>query len=549
MAIRFRRGTKSEFDSNYSANLLEGEPAWCSDTDQLFIGSGSGGAVEIAKQESVTEVSNALDYIEESGAVRIPLTYYGLNNGFVKSDGTLQTHSGYRVTNMIPVSQGDEFYISTIGSSSTFTVAYYTDINENADTALSIQGTGTNQIFQIIIPSGVVGMRVTCIYDNISYLEASFKYSDIDELKKDISDINSTLHRTSMTFTLSTGFVKSNGTLDTASQNYRYTNLIEVRPGEKYHIKTYASSSTLAVAYYQTSSGNADTTVSIVGTGADQEIDVIIPENISYMRITCTYAQISYLDFCYRYSYDDIISNVSTSLDNIQTQIKNIGKNYTLSKRKGCVSFIFDDGNANDSQIKTLFDSKNKKCGFAIYSADNRYKDYSNEGFEILAHAINQIPASATESDVRTILKTAYATVKNLTGACHGWVTPYSYLPEAFRPLVYDYYEYGYTISKGDVSTPSDACMAVNSLSYELWRTNLESLSIAEIKSIMDYAKANNKMMCIYGHGALMGTSSYWTLNDLEELLDYCNTIELEILPPYECNLDYFSYKHNESLA
>lgn len=52
MAIQIRRGTKAGWDSNKS-NIVAGEPAIATDTEQVFVGTGSGTYVELASTDYV----------------------------------------------------------------------------------------------------------------------------------------------------------------------------------------------------------------------------------------------------------------------------------------------------------------------------------------------------------------------------------------------------------------------------------------------------------------------------------------------------------------
>jgi hypothetical protein len=223
--------------------------------------------------------------------------------------------------------------------------------------------------------------------------------------------------------------------------------------------------------------------------------------------------------------------------------------NLLLKKRRASVSFIFDDGDSNDSQIKTIFDNHNKKCGFAVYSpVNNRYVQYHSAGYEILAHASAPV-TSPTEAKERTQMLNAYNAIVTAVGECHGWVTPSSALADEYKPLVYDYYEYGYTIYKGAVATPSDAAMTKSLKSYGLWRSSLQSLTLAEQKAIVDYAYANNLMICFYGHSAAIDTTDNLTTANLNDLLTYCDTVGIPVVLPYKSVCDFFAFRHNEDVV
>lgn len=418
----------------------------------------------------------------------------------------------------------------------------------------------SNGYKEITIPANATGVLFRIhVESGQSYSDKHFKVIISDKLNKqqtinEISEINTEIgqiytggEKTIDLVYNSNGYISSiTGEITTGG--YNYSDPYAVKPGEKYKYVSNGSTSTFAFAMYANSTDTkADMTKSIPGDGTTNEKTVVIPEGINYIRM------------CYSTggTADHSLKKVIPSLDNLAINMQDVdnkiaaldvtGVNYTLIKRKPCVSFIFDDGNANDATIKGVFDTKNKKCGFAIYTGSSTYKNYYDQGYEILAHAVNPISGSATDEEVLAILRTAYNTVYNLVGECHGWVTPSSAMPTAKIPLVYDVFEYGYTISKGDVITPSDAVMAKTIKSYELWRSSIESLSVAEIKAILDYAVSNNAMVCIYGHAANLGNT--FTTSDLAEIIDYCDTNGIEVLRPYECTLKFLSFRHNEDIV
>ena len=232
--------------------------------------------------------------------------------------------------------------------------------------------------------------------------------------------------------------------------------------------------------------------------------------------------------------------------DLLKKELLSTGLN--LKKRRASVSFIFDDGVAGDVSIKAIFDNHSKKCGFAVFSPiAGRYKTYYDEGFEILAHASASI-SNPTEASERAQMKTAYDDVVALVGECHGWVTPSSALADQFKPLVYDYYEYGYTVYKGNIATPSESGMTKDLKTYALWRSSVESITLAEQKAIIDYAVANNLMVCFYGHAYNLNTGGNLTTENLGALLDYCDTVGIDVMLPHESVSNFFAFRHNEDL-
>lgn len=335
------------------------------------------------------------------------------------------------------------------------------------------------------------------------------------------------------------GYISSS-TGSIVSGGYSYSDMIPVYTGEKIKYAAYGSASVFVLAMYATASDTAaNTTLSVKGDSSTSEKIAVIPNGINFVRIcfNTDYANSAYIK--------EILPSLNYLYDQIST-IKRVDDNVVIKKRKATVSFIFDDGNAKDADIKAIFDSHNKKCGFAVYAPVNsRYAVYSEEGYEILAHATSPV-SDPTEAKIRQQLNTAYNAVVEAIGYCKGWVTPSSVMDEEFRPLVYDYYGYGYTIYRGSAATPSDACMSKTLKTYGLWRSSLQSLSLAQQKAIIDYAVANNLMVCFYGHAADLDGTDYLTTENLNALLTYCDTVGINVELPYNSVRNFMAFRHNE---
>ena len=221
----------------------------------------------------------------------------------------------------------------------------------------------------------------------------------------------------------------------------------------------------------------------------------------------------------------------------------NINGGITLCKRNAVMSFSFDDSPEEDATIKAIFDDFGLKCGFAVISIPDRYKTYYDQGFEIMAHG--NLPSEWTESSLRNLIESDLAAFANKNIKCYSWVTPSSELPIALRPIVYEYFEVGYTQYMGNSITPvSDAVMGLDFKSYELGRISLQdsNATLENMKAAIDYAVANSKMIHIYAHAASITSAKLQLLRDV---LTYADG-KIEVLTPIKACRKYYAYRFNE---
>lgn len=279
-----------------------------------------------------------------------------------------------------------------------------------------------------------------------------------------------------------------------------------------------------------------------LGTSTIAPFSTKIPNNASYIYISLNKNTEPYIYINGVYSYEiDVEQRVTkgskkpVSGDAVYN-FTNIS--YNLVKRKSVVSFIFDDNNAADVNMKKYCDDKGVKCGFAIVSMSDRYIDYYNEGFSILAHG--DVPSGGwNETNLRSLINTDLTMMNNAGIMCKGWVTPSSELPVELRPVVYDYFEYGYTIYKG--ADTQDVYMPYNSKSYALWRSNMDNLTEAECKAIIDEGVMNNAMVCFYSHTNI-------TEAKFKAIIDYA-LAHSQVMAPDDAVGYFFAARHNEDLT
>jgi hypothetical protein len=533
------------------------------------------------KPSSVIKIDSLKNVVEEldenafgnhADYSNIPITW---SLGYVQaSNGTIKTATtgSYYYSQLIPVDENTICKIKTGGSQNVFTVAMYTSDNTTtADLTKSILGTAAEQNLEFVVPDGIAYIRITNNITTAAQPEAmkafvaadyvlnklkehESKIQELSELTDSLEDRMPSLEQegstTRYTFTdAESGYYRDTDHAVIDSQ-YWYHKSIPFDGGENAKLYWTSSSGTTAASCFfkigntyqrfgQDSGGSTTNPVPITVDIPAGTTEILISVN-SLVKDTA-YAEITIP----AYIPEDAVSERMVK-ELLKKELLSTGLN--LKKRRASVSFIFDDGVANDAQIKAIFDNHSKKCGFAVFSPiASRYKTYYDEGFELLAHASSPI-SNPTEASERAQMKTAYDNVVALVGECHGWVTPSSALADQFKPLVYDYYEYGYTVYKGNIATPSESGMTKDLKTYALWRSSVESITLAEQKAIIDYAVANNLMVCFYGHAYNLNTGGNLTTENLGSLLDYCDTVGIDVMLPYESVSNFFAFRHNEDL-
>lgn len=330
------------------------------------------------------------------------------------------------------------------------------------------------------------------------------------------------------------GFVSSKNNEFVNQAGYHTSDFIEVKKGNIILSYLYGSVNVYAISLYDENKNfikgflPSSTIPGILGTN----YYIVDDDNVKFARATAsdTVLDLSYLIVSDRMPIDAF--NFTKNNGNGLT------KNYLLKKERHSVNFSFDDGHANDTLIKSVFDKKGIKCGFAIITADDRYIEYYKEGFEILAHGKTPLN-NATEEQAKTAFIHGKKIVENMGIICNGWVTPNSQLKEDLHPLVYDYFDYGFTIYKGNKT--EGQVQTQNLKSYGLWRISLATLK--DNLTIIDDAVSQNGVVSVYAHG--FEIDNLWTIQDLENVIDYIKA-RTEILIPYESFIKLFSIRHNE---
>ena len=450
-------------------------------------------------------------------------------------NGTEGNGTTYNITEF-SVKKGDRIKLIVGGSTSVAVIAAYKNGKYYKD--LSIRGTGEKQEVTYYVED----IDKVIITNNTAYLEKPKITYTVSELINIIGvNEGSSAFKNIGYIENSTGEIKDGG--------YRYTDLLDVNVGSLIIASVRASGSVSSIALYSDDGTYIDSVKGIDYGGEIREYYYVVNNSVITKARICTNTRFI------SESKLRILNNVPASILSETTNsddktvpnmglVKNLCKDYTFKKRKAVFAFIFDDGESNDEIVKNIFDEYGLKCGFAIYKTNKRYKDFYDEGFEILAHAENPI-SNPNEENVKNMLQTAYNKVVSMGIGCKGWVTPSSALDSQYQPLVYDYYEYGFTIYKG--AATKDVGIPNTQKTYQLWRSSIESLTTEQCKAIIDSAVTNSQLIVFYAHPRNLNTgTNNLTTTHVKEIIEYCKGKGYGILTPYDAIRCYFTIRKNE---
>ena len=178
-------------------------------------------------------------------------------------------------------------------------------------------------------------------------------------------------------------------------------------------------------------------------------------------------------------------------------------------ENQAVISFIFDDLNTSDSEVKSIFDEFGFKPSFALTTNKLNaktaplYKSYANEGISILSHSQTHPKMNnASDIDKETVLMELRVSKEQINSygiPVRGFVTPNSYMRPDFLMLLDSVYDYAFTNNHNDNYD--------NSVSkHHLARYGIESNistsdhTIEKIKSRIDQAISNKELLVFYGH-------------------------------------------------
>lgn len=201
-------------------------------------------------------------------------------------------------------------------------------------------------------------------------------------------------------------------------------------------------------------------------------------------------------------------------------------KKESVGIRKPTLSFVFDDGNATDSDIVNIFDGYGFKCAFAILSTievtTGKYLEYQANGHEILSHSTDGNIMDLSVTDIASIeakLKTSKEVLESKGFDIRGWVTPSTdFNHNAFSALC-KYYEYGFGHLHKDGHRRNYVHTLFSEDIRQLDRYGLEGSTVEETKAFIDSIINECGYGCFYAHA--LSTSNNFTRENLVEILDY----------------------------
>ena len=466
------------------------------------------------------------------------------NGKFISyTDGTKGDGTTYNITEF-QVKSGDKIKVKVGASTAVSVIAAYKDGIYVKDS--SIKGTGSEQQIDYYIENDVTKIIVT---NNTAYCanpKITYTVKRLEDAFNSIGDLENLNIYKGSDFFNNPGFIK-NGTGNIEEGGYSHTDFFRVEVGSLIIASVRASSASDAIALYDNDNTYIDSVRGIDTDGLDEYRYIVNNPVITKARV-CTNNTFVAESTVKRLNQlpNTLIANNCNQNESIPTVYvtKNICKDYTLKKRKAVFSFIFDDGVENDELIKDIFDEYGLKCGFAIYSANDRYKSYYKEEYEILAHAASPV-SDPNEEKIKDMLQAAYNKIISMGIECKGWVTPSSALDSQYQSLVYDLYEYGFTIYKG--ATTEGVGIPNTQKTYQLWRSSLENLTTEQCKTIIDEAVTNSQLIVFYAHAANLDTgTNNLTTTHVKEVIEYCKDNGYGVLPPYDAIRCFFSKRHNE---
>ncbi|ELC8426282.1 hypothetical protein QYB63_002936 [Clostridium perfringens] len=281
------------------------------------------------------------------------------------------------------------------------------------------------------------------------------------------------------------------------------------------------------------------------------ELTISTPENCTKMRMCFVYINQNaeekgeyYITLResdkkdYRYIENlKVKSENIENTENLKLKSKNIVdldlklNNYKFSTnnieiRKPSFSFVFDDGNTTDINLKELFNEYGFKCGFALLGNENlnnikdRYLQMQNEGFEVLSHSIDgkaMQDGTETVEVIENKFKTSKEVLEKNGFIIKGWVTPSTWLNNKYFNSLKKYYCYGL----GHLDTnDTNVIHTIKSKDIrQLDRWSLQSNTVEKTKAKIDECISQNAFLCFYAH--TFPSSDNFTESNLREILNY----------------------------
>lgn len=240
--------------------------------------------------------------------------------------------------------------------------------------------------------------------------------------------------------------------------------------------------------------------------------------------------------------------NVQEHIDDINDKMDDVdGRLITgnVTRKSSFVSFTFDDAYISALDVANSFESRGIRASFAFGvitpSRTAARLTWSNvRNLALRGHEIcNQgLTDSAVFSDaynralVNSEINQAYSLLREVGVECSGYHASRNSLGSNFTDLLKLNHAYAFTVANQSAEGAA-ALQAYPINPYRMFRVSLYSLGLAKAKSAVDAAIANNGYVAFYDHDpSRQFNPQSMSLDDLNNLLDYCLSRGVRVLPP-----------------
>lgn len=274
-----------------------------------------------------------------------------------------------------------------------------------------------------------------------------------------------------------------------------------------------------------------------------------------------------YVRFCYNttrkidiklYPVFDGYADIPVIKENvIVPQVERVNTTTVIRHRRPLVSFTLDgDYDLNDDFVE-LFETYGLKLGFAIgyndFGRSNSLETYldwcNNRGHEMLAYSVTPLPEDATQTleQADKIIRDAKYELVSRGFNIYGFVGSAGVVAERYRPSVKKIYDYAAT--KANVTSTGEACQYFTTDDpCETWRYGLQAHTLAEMKDAIDHAESTGGLLQFYTH-AETANIGYSTLENVEALIQYINSKNIDIVTPHEAFADYYTVRREDVIT
>lgn len=501
--------------------------------------------------QAIQSVHNELLQVENSESFSIDTVF--VNPGIVESNGVIVSTpaSAYRMTAPILLRTGEKITVRAYGSSGLNPIAVFGD-NLLTKFQRVINGIVPEQgedygfgIFSYENKSGF-DMYIICTTHNSKQNECWCKIDDAQQTNNDVLlDIADIYKEKGVCIWTTKTYTHNN------SSPY-VTRFIPVKENQLVYMYNGSYPSTFEVFACDASKQYVESPINLRGSERNDElikhyITIRIPQGIDYIGIT---------------NREDELTNpqlkVYQSNLYVNAKVRPIIKDYDLSPNKGHIAFVVDGAYNADADLKALFDQKGIKAGWApvypvyypgYYGMDMHmdwYMQWQNEGHEILTHSgpdvvwndINySVPSNPTEQ--AAFAKMRIEQFRNIGFITRGFVQSGSqkFSTEEARKPIYNSYEYGFTRATNEITEPDQgAVMMPTDKPWNLGRSTLEVITLAQMKSLIDECASKKGFLCIYLHSWRIGNAQYpnQTWATMAEMMDYALS-KCVVDIPYNC--------------